>query len=253
MFGTRYYSTRKTPGVYRRSTRYAVGGIAKKKYGRRRILSVIRSIAEHKYSDQRWSFDGGSDGLVTSNGVIMSLTIPPVGNSDTTRVGDKVHGTSLEFSHVSYPQFTTLTFPAYSYRITIFVWKDDTDPLFTDIYKDPVNFIGQIKSEPILFPFNHDKKVKRKILFDRSFTAIAEVNTTANLANSENAHKLMKIVIPLTKLKNALNVVNYQAESSIGVNKIYAIISNNIPPSLIPDVHIPFAHYVHVRYNYIDV
>lgn len=258
-YGTRYRSTRRYTGVYRVPSRYAVTGMARRRYGKRRILNVIRSIAEKKYFETPVKYDSTSATYVNcSDGVIKACTLLQTGSTVNNRIGDKVIGTSLEFRHVAFPINQTKVPTEYSYRITIFIWKDDTTPTLDDIFEPNTTYSGELLKQPALWPYNHDKKVKRKILFDKVMTCMQEQvsdgsGSTTYYALTENVYKPVTTVIPLTKLKG-LNEIHYQSGVTTAVNHIYYIILNNVLQSDIDlGIWIPFYHYVITRYNFIDM
>lgn len=216
----------------------------------------MRSVAEHKNHDVVFRKDGSDASAtpyVTANGVIMDVSTIFQGSADSSRVGDKCTLTSIEFRHQCYPNLNIAQWELYSYRITIFIWKDDTTPTLTDIYDTTGGFTGTATYLTSLYPFNHDLKVKRKVLYDKSFTSVCEIVNNTQIGNSEGGHQFQNIVIPMTKLKNKLNEINFISSTSNGVNKVYVLLSNNLAPTIVPSVSLPFNHFISCRLNYTDV
>ena len=93
------------------------------------------------------------------------------GSGQNNRIGDKVTGTSLEMKYELFLSGLATQNPLNTTRVILFIWKDDTTPTVADILEDP--------TYPSLSPFNHDKKVKRKILYDKVINQYAIFSTVA--------------------------------------------------------------------------
>ena len=89
-------------------------------------MRVIRAVAERKYHDDQRTYGLEGATVVNKNGIIQIMTAVPQGILDTTRIGDKVTGTSLEFRIVSCALSNIAFF--WQLRCIIFLWKDDTTP-----------------------------------------------------------------------------------------------------------------------------
>lgn len=223
--------------------------------GRDRVLSIMRSTAEKKYHDtiiKKDGTDGSAQAYVTSESLPISVCDISQGYSDVERVGDKLTITSLEIRHVCFPNLDIKQWEPYTYRITVFIWRDDTVPGLNDIYQN-ANFTGTTISLTTIWPYTHDAKVKRKILYDKSFTAIAELTGVGNIANSEGGCQQLNVVIPMTKIKERLNTVNYQIGTTTGVNKVYVALTSNVSSTIVPGVALPFRHFMSVRVNFVDM
>lgn len=223
--------------------------------GKRKILSVIRSIAEHKNDDNYFALDTITQLYITAFGRILDLSNPTQGSNGEQRIGDKTTGTSLEFYHTCYPTQSDKCPPVYTYRITIFIWKDDTIPEPGDLYDKPGTGSNPLNNSVSIWSFNHDKRVKRKILYDKSFTCHSQQVGNPGIAyTAQNANTQQTIRINLSKIKRGLNIINFENGSQAGINKIYASITNNVDAVKIQDgTLVPYEHYVHGRYNFIDM
>lgn len=216
----------------------------------------MRSVAEHKNHDSVFKKDGtdaSASPYVTASGVILDVSTIFIGSSDNARVGDKVTLTSIEVKHQAYPNLNIAQAEIYSYRLTIFIWKDDTTPQLSDIYDTSGGFTGTATYLTSLYPLNHDLKVKRKILYDKSFSCLCDIQNNTQLVNTENGHTIQNIIIPMTKLKNRLNEIHYNNATSNGVNKVYILLSNNLAATIVPAINLPFNHFLSCRLNYTDV
>ena len=212
--GTRYRSTRKTPGVYRSTSRTIVSGAARKRFGRLQVMNALKSIAEHKYWDVVKQFDG-TDGYISTQTRFFSLSDVAIGATDETRIGDKVTPTTLEFRYASYPEINNVSQDQWFLRITIFQWKDDSVPAQADLY-EATGGVGQIDNLPSLWPFTHDNSIKRKILYDKSIGSIGTSNNTGIITTDNKSIKCEKIIIPFTKVKKSK--IWFQNNQTIGVN-----------------------------------
>lgn len=216
--------------------------------------AALRSVAEKKYFDQPYNF-GISSGVLTyksfsSEGVCLSLTDVDRATTDTTRIGDKCTGTSLQYkffvfnpTSVAYPDCVT----EFMFRIIIFIWKDDTDPIPAEL----VQYVYPLTSRYPTQPLHHDLKVKRKILLDKTYTTACDRNlTTSWYSGMHNYPVFGRGVIPLTKLKGGLSVINFQNGSIQGINKIWLYVSTNVPAVLENNSwQMTFS----ARYNFVDV
>lgn len=162
---------------------------------------------------------------------MVDLTQVTQGTTDTSRIGDKIHIHSIEIRHRTYLKMNA---PPTSdgqnqciVRMILFQWKDDSVPTETDIL-EPIG--GNIYT---ISPYNHDRKVKRKVLFDRTFVISAQISATAGHEYAVRDQVMIKKYISLKKLPGEGITVNYQAASTNGVNKIYMIyFTDTTPPTL---------------------
>lgn len=260
-FGTRYFSTRKTPGFYRTAARWALAGPAKRLFGRfsrggtrSQIKKIVRSIAEKKIHGAALSLTNGTVGEVLAAGVMALLTNIAVGTEVTQRIGDKVLGSSLVVRMlVKAPQAKAASAippiswgiypePAYYLRVIIFIWKDDSTPTLDDIL-DPVADID-VYHRNVLAHLDHDRKIKRKILMDEVYNlyngSTNEVNqqsgttgvpTEYSVGYSGGVHvptMSKTLVFNLAKIRRGLNQVNYIGTSSTNpINGIYIYFTSN--------------------------
>lgn len=209
-------------------------------------------MAERKY----WLTTGAYSSLdgsgLTNAGTMLQVTAVQQGTEDVTRIGDKVTGSSLEFRLINYTPETVATDGTFMLRVTIFVWKDDTIPTQLDLYGN-TGFAGIFSVQPGLWPYNHDKKIKRKILFDRTIVSTNYIkNATTTTQNpgsgSANPYKFYQVVIPLTKI-GSLNKIHYvTGVSTTGVNNIWVALTSNIGASANS-----WETAVIAKYNFIDM
>lgn len=175
-------------------------------------MKVFQSMAEHKYHDKA--------DLLTPNysGIITDISAIAQGQTDTTRVGDKVILLSLQFKGVvTVPNPDIGTEIQQIIRVIYFIYKDDTTPV--------VGTIMESTGDPnaINSPFIHDRQVKRKVLYDKCFT-VKSLGTIAGGYTALSKPIAVSAYIPLTKLKNKLNTIHYEGGGTTGVNKIWMLV-----------------------------
>lgn len=225
------------------------------------IKRIVRSMAEKKVWDVRFSVFSDSDPPVNWAGYILSLTAVPQGYTDTQRIGDKCTGSSLRLCIYSEPpgQNSTASPPIQpdgfnNLRVVPFVWRDDTDPEIGDIF-DGTD--GTSVSQAPLYHLNHDKKVKRKILDDTMIRATTtwglDTNGNTVTQGSWNVPLLYAKTINLTKLRRGDNIINFQGGTTNGVNKIYVALIAPHNNTTGPDVIRCWNYYFICRYTFYDM
>lgn len=240
-YGTRYNSNRRYKGLYRTSSMYNLKGAARRVIGKYRLRKALSQIAEHKYFETGVTLTPGGVPL-NAAGVITQLTAVPQGPGQNNRVGDKSTGTSLQVSFNAYASGLNTAAAFNIFRYILFIWKDDTAPTIADILEDP--------TYPNITPLNHDKKVKRKILYDNVFTQYTVYSTVATQSFADSMRPFIQksIFIPLSKLRRYCNIY-FQAGTTVGVNNIYElVISTNTGAA---NTTWNFESYT--RYNFIDM
>lgn len=236
-YGTRYYSSRRYPGLYRSNSKYNLIGSALRRIGKFKLRQAIKSVAERKWYDNTLFLSNALPNQLDINGFFFSLTDMPQGSGQQQRIGDKCTGSSIEVRMVLSSPALVTTAVYLIMRTIIFVWKDDTAPGLADILEPGA-------WNPVNAPLNHDTKIKRKILYDACSAHYLETVTK----NSMSPLKYKKIVLPLNKLRN-LNIINFQAGTTVGVNHIY-ILHLADTPAVANQTWTLNASY---RYNFIDM
>lgn len=251
--GTRYASTRRVGGLYRSSSRYVLTGRARRVFrGRGNFKKALRSVAEKKY----WDFGSGyrpgviAETPVTDAGVFHEITAVPQGQEVIARIGDKTTGSSIEINYTIQSFKGGLINPISTLfiRFTIFIWKDDTMPTVPDINENA--YAATLGVFAPIAPLNHDRKVKRKILYDKVHTLHTYWNVTDEYSVFVPAIT-KRFSIPLTKLKYGLGTINFYAGSEAGVNKIYLLMQSNVGAADAATRAWQVA--VYTRYNFIDM
>lgn len=236
-YGTRYFSSRRYPGLYRSNSSYALAGAAAKRIGRYKLRQAIKSVAERKFYDSPVTLSSAGN-LLSLAGYMFVLTDMAQGAGTSNRIGDKCTGSSIEIRYLLYSPGAVTTVPFITFRLIIFIWKDDTVPIVGDI-------LEAIGLSPPLSPFNHDKRIKRKVLYDGTHTQYLD-NITKN---SNNPNKFKKIILPLNKLRRGLNIVNFQSGTTVAVNHIYALMIADTANT----ANLTWTLEFEGRYNFIDM
>lgn len=239
--------------------------------GRYAIKSIIRSMAEKKVWDG--ADDLLRDGLaVDAAGTLINMALIPQGNTSESRIGDKVTGSSIQLNVFGYnpgyriddgpPVVVYQPIRNLLVRLIVFIWKDDTAPVLGDLLDVP----GGISPEEgiVMAPLNHDRKVKRKILHDKTYNLYSDTISSFMPAIGGVAlpptgvYKptlMLRLVFDLTKLKGGLNTINYSGtDNTSGINRPYALLISNTTNSAGPPIrnyNWDFAYTF--RYTFIDV
>jgi len=243
-------TTRATPRIYRRPAS-SLRIPRRIGYSRGRSLkNKILNMQEKKY------FDSASTANPDNNGHIVSITDIPQGVTDITRVGDKLVVNSIELGYMLYKDPGTIVDSEWSFlimnvRIIVFVWYDDTNPTVGNILQ--MGRTGADAWQNVLSPFEHDKKVKRKILYDKMHTVAPGMVYNPELVNyiSQGRANVMKRIFIDLKSKNiAKRTINFEAGGTVGVNKIYVLILAENPSTVSGPVKTNSVLYT--RVNFVD-
>lgn len=250
-FGTRYFSSRPIAGKYRTSSRYVLTRGARRLFrgGKRRFERYLRATAEHKYFDYELDSSPTNQPCLAQTGVLFAVSDPDQGFRDTERVGDKCTGTSIQLRYSVQSIPTTTSAINFQCRVTIFVWRDDTTPVTGDIFQiiPTDSSPGTITAiQPNEYMFNHDKKIKRRVLYDRVHNAYNSGDGTSTAFTVWTPFPSVHANIPLTRLGRDA-IVNWQGGTATAVNKIYCLILANTAPA-------NTCWYINTRtrYNYVD-
>ena len=176
-------------------------------------MKMLKSVAEQKFFDNQFTSTPGSN-AINNIGVIGLISNVTQGASKNQRIGDRICLSSLEISFNAYwPGLDQADTAAilWTWRFIIFVWKDDTTPTLGDILENG-NF-------PTTSPFNHDAKVKRKILYDKVFNQNMLILPDVAAA-FQNGSFSRKIIIP-SKVWRKYSNIYFQSATNTAVNHLY--------------------------------
>lgn len=181
-------------------------------------MKMLKSVAEQKYYDEVTNLTPAGPNSLTSAGYFNNMTEVAQGTTKNDRIGDRICCSSLEITLNSYNPLAGNPDVQWIWRFIVFCWKDDTTPTLGEILEDPTH--------PSISPFNHDTKVKRKILYDKVFNQTYGTLTRATEGISlcfQNSNISRKIIIP-SKMWRRYSNVYYQAISGGAVNNIYWLV-----------------------------
>nr|QXP07679.1 MAG: putative capsid protein [Arizlama virus] len=239
-------TTRQFPGYLRRPSTTYYGTSFRRRIGSRygqystkRIMNVVQQFSEKKYRDRLIT---GSSSTWSMTGTIFKISDVPQGYDDESRVGDKLMASSIEMRGVLYANNTLTNIGIWDqfYRLIIFKWYDDTSPTTTDVLETGV-------VDTFISPFDHDKKSKRKVLFDKTFTV--HNNIVWYTQSDTNQH--WETFIDLKKKSTRVRRVDFEAGTTAGIGHFYALLVSNIPDANIATNSEGFI--IWFRINYTDV
>lgn len=209
---------------------------------------MMRAMAEKKIFDFNGAWDTAGS-AITNTGLIQVITNMGQGVGVNNRIGDKATISSIEMSvNVYCPYINGLTqIPdtLWTTKISLVLWRDDTTPVLGDIYDLPA---GPLQYTPPCWSWNYDKKVKRKILFDKVLCLGTQQNNTPQFMAIQTANTCFKVIIPMAKKYKSLATINFQSNTLTAVNHVYLVIatSASTPGN-------SWYHHVHCRTTFVDM
>lgn len=217
-------------------------------YPRQRIERVVRKMAEKKYHDTFIDYNPTLAPLFypsRSSPQIINLTQVVDGSTVTSRVGNRITGTSLEVRMQISSADNVGTDYRFRFRIIIFIWKDTLAPVINDILQN-ANW-----PQVIVSPLTHDRKKRRKILYD--YTDERQQPAAPNIAvapvEGDLGYCIKRVILNLSKFKDYNKVIEYQgSNSTIGTNQIFMLTVTSNVASLTG-----WNMRTYTRYNFIDM
>lgn len=160
------------------------------------------------------------------------VTTVPQGQTDQTRIGDKLLMNSIQYNIVINPLSTIgACIKHYIFRLIIFQWYDDTQPNWSNILQS----IGLPYDQMLLSPFEHDRKVKRKILVNRTIHAHQSQSNGSTCSASVNFPVMFQGVIDFKNRSKKMRQISFEAASTSGVGHIYfGVLSAEIDQNALP-------------------
>lgn len=217
---------------------------AQRRQVRAEINRGVRRSAEHKYNDEIIIYSSASATFPFDTvGALTSLTATTQAVGDAaSRIGDSVSGTSLEYRIMVYAPDVPAQSSGFFFRTTIFIYRDNDGlhvPTINDIYQINTAVVNLIS------PFDHDRKIARKILYDKTVMLFDHDNTRM----SENNYVCTE-VINLASLKRDLKDIRYVGSAPTGTNNIYLLVTTNINNAAQAAA---WVMNIYTRYNYVDI
>lgn len=170
------------------------------------------------------------------NTTATMIDLTPITQDATSsgRIGTKVLCSSLELQLSIHPTVSVNPSTVTSNcKIVVFIWRDDTAPVQGTLF-DPLIGTPASPANIPLMPFSSDQKVKRKVLWTKNVISCWQISVLGPPLESHvfsgQVSWTRKIVIPLTRLKNKLNEINYIPGGVSGINKIYLCFASSDAP-----------------------
>lgn len=252
--GRRYSNYKKRYSGYKRQygkTSSASFTRAGRRLFRREVINIIEKQAETKYHEGYILFytDGISDTSIYRDGQIVDLCRISQGSDENQRIGNQITLTSFQCKYtVNRWDFTTgdqvVVKPVFMLRCIVFTWKDDSAPTVGQVLSGLDT--GTVDELFIwtLAPLNHERKVKRKILYDKTLVDYVSPNGDYTL----HGNQFVDMYFPIKKFRK----VYYGPTGLDGVNKLYMLLISNV------DIgggtkQEPWPVYMYFRVNYKDL
>lgn len=186
----------------------------------------VRNIAQkvlNKNAEWKYHLVFNNSGVSTS-GAIIDLSAVSQGDTDTTRDGDSITASTL-----GYRYFWQNGDDTNACRLIFFQWYPQTTPTVTDILLTTVG-------NGVQFMYHTDKADMYKILYDSTDTLSVYTASGGSVLGSPN---IGKIKIPKRKIQ-------FQAGTTTGSNKIYALVLSDSGATSHPGPNLM------TRLNYMD-
>lgn len=213
--GTKRKRTESISGVGMKRTKLFKVPVSVKRF----VKKQINVTKEHKYFDTSFNLQ-----TIPIAGNVDQLSTVPQGNTDTTRVGDKILPTSLEMNF----QFVAVPADVTNYiRHIVFRWKPNTVSV-TPAVASILAYAGTAQSPAS--PYYHDGRNQFEILYDKMYTF-----------DAYNITKVIKETVPLAR-----KTVNFVAGGNNGMGHLYQITLSDSGAVAHPTV------IGYVRLNYTD-
>lgn len=216
------------------------------------VEDTIIKMAEHKYFD-RQIINTRDTSPVDFTGRIYSLTDIPQGYTQKERLGNKITMTSLQVTiSIGLPTLgaNTIPIPNHIIRPIIFSWFDNTPPAIEDILETT----GATDSNVyVLLPLNHDKSVKRKIIFDETFTMSYGLVPAGSLTSEtiSGVWRTSECIRIVEGIRKSDAIIDFTSGVS-GIGKIYLLLVTNAVVDDDPLVNSCWDIFTYTRINYFD-
>lgn len=222
------YTTRRVPGYFRTPSRGVYTRRLRGRYaGGGSVKAQLRRLAEQKYNVVQYTAQ-----TVNVTPIVLPLSDEITeGTTARTRVGDKITVNSIELrgrltidsSDAAYPALASL-------RMVVVKWYDDSTPTYADVF-ETIDYDDNPLNPLMHAPFNSDRKVKRKVLLDKTFTVqrgLAAVWNGTGIISSTVAElgsrNHFTYFIDLKKKGDKVRNIHYGAGSTDGVGNFYVLV-----------------------------
>lgn len=179
------------------------------------IEEFIQDLAEEKYHDTRQS------SILTDSYYLITIpvcTAVPQGNTGITRIGDKILLNSITYKFIVTPRTPPgASIKFWLHRLLIFKWYDDTSPLWNDI----LGYVGLSMENVVQSPYEHDKKVKWKVLVDETVATGFGQYSGNTSSTSEGFPLVFDGYIDLKRCYRKVREVGFQGGSTSAYGHIF--------------------------------
>lgn len=222
------YTTRRVPGYFRTPSRGVYTRRLRGRYaGGGSVKAQLRRLAEQKYNVVQYT----SLGITATPQVLPLSDEIQEGATAITRVGDKITVNSIELRGRLTIDSTDAAYPALvSFRMVVIKWYDDSTPTYADVF-ETVDYTSDPLVPLMHAPFNSDRKVKRKVLLDKTYTVnrgLAAVWNGAAVVSSTYPELGTRVCfthfIDLKKKGDKVRNIHYGAGSTDGVGNFYVLV-----------------------------
>lgn len=229
--------TKQVPGYVRGTSAMVYGRGISRRFRSGGIKNAVRRYAEQKYTDGCIGQQSDPVGVsITSGGYFSNMTVTiSQGNGDShNRIGDKICVNSIEIRGRidNIISNTLLAYDVGTVRMVVFKWYTDSTPTLFDLF-DTQAYNGAVNAQYAPhYPYNHDKKSYRKILYDELYTCTQSAFYTGQevtfMAN-DNSRQCFNIFIDLKKYSERVRMVHYQAGTTTAIGAFYAFFISEVP------------------------
>lgn len=182
---------------------------------KRRVVNDVRRQAEKKYHDTTITISPIITPLTTL-GVMTVLSLVQQGTADDRRIGNNICVHSLECRYTLRHNGTPASTPFIDFRMIYFIWNDDSIPTITTLMQTGAVFTS---------PYDHDLKIKRKILADVRHQMYLEDNPSQCWTPMHTGDKYLD----WRSKKEGGYIINFQGTLTDAVGHIYCLLySSNI-------------------------
>lgn len=219
-------SIRRQSGTTRRSSK---AGWTPRQGVKSEIKKMLASTLERKHIDTY--VDSSTTYPLMSAPTITQLNVISQGNSESTRIGNKINYKSFTGRfHVVVQSPVDNTDNVISTRVVILMWKPNSTPTAGQIFQSV-----STATKALLSPFNHEYKKQFMVLYDSGIVDVYPIygNNGAGTPAKQNTGMEMHFNIPLiVKPLTGLSADYNGSSTTDSSNRIYIVYGADIAAKL---------------------
>lgn len=181
------------------------------------VKRLVTRRAELKYHSRTWN---GQTFGVGNNYFLDDLTNVAAGTTDTTRIGDKIQLSRIEYQMSLFPLTATST---HTVRVIFFQYKPNDAAQLTSI--DGIVDNGATGVIDPWSPYDHDFKTDYTIISDRTYQL------------NPNQSTIISLGLKKLNVKKVRHDITFDAGATFGGNHIYVAFITNSPIAAPPSVY----------------